>query len=98
MNETVAGSIVLVLLLILRCLIPLGVLFGISYLLRRLEWVIDRSDEALFLDETNANAPKLPIVPAPKVIDSPPRKRAQKKETSGGKKKSAISKKRSRNQ
>ncbi len=98
MNETATGSIVLALLLILRCLIPLGVLFGISYLLRRLELVVDRSDEALFVDEANANAPKPPIVPAPKVIDSPPKKRAPKKETSSGKKKSAISKKRSRNQ
>jgi hypothetical protein len=35
MNETAANPVFVVLLFILRCLVPLAILFGISYLLRR---------------------------------------------------------------
>ena len=35
MNEPSANSFFVVLLFILRCLVPLAILFGISYLLRR---------------------------------------------------------------
>jgi hypothetical protein len=35
MNETAANPVFVVLLFILRCLVPLVILFGISYLLRR---------------------------------------------------------------
>jgi hypothetical protein len=35
------------LLFLLRCLVPLGILFGISYLLRRLELVNKDSNEVL---------------------------------------------------
>lgn len=35
MNETAANPIYVALLFILRCLVPLAILFGISYLLRR---------------------------------------------------------------
>lgn len=35
MNETDANPIFVALLFILRCLVPVGVLFGISYLLRK---------------------------------------------------------------
>ena len=45
MNETAANPIFVALLFILRCLVPLAVLFGISYLLRRLGLVvIDRPE------------------------------------------------------
>ena len=36
MNDNSTGPIIVVLLFILRCLVPLGVLFGISYILQRL--------------------------------------------------------------
>jgi hypothetical protein len=36
MNETPASPIFVALLFILRCLVPLAILFGISYLLRKL--------------------------------------------------------------
>jgi len=36
MSETPASPVFVALLFILRCLVPLAVLFGISYLLRRL--------------------------------------------------------------
>jgi hypothetical protein len=35
MNETAANPVFVALLFILRCLVPLAILFGISYLLRR---------------------------------------------------------------
>ena len=44
MNET-ANPIYIALLFILRCLVPLLVLFGISYLLRRMGLVINDSPE-----------------------------------------------------
>ena len=44
MNET-ANPIYIALLFILRCLVPLLVLFGISYLLRRLGLVVIDSPE-----------------------------------------------------
>ncbi len=36
MNETSGNPIIVVLLFVLRCLIPLALLFGLSYLLRKL--------------------------------------------------------------
>jgi len=45
MNETASNPIFVVLLFILRCLIPVGILFGISYLLRRLGLVANESPE-----------------------------------------------------
>jgi len=46
MNEPSTSPIIMGLLFVLRCLIPLGILFGISYLLRRLELIVDQSEEA----------------------------------------------------
>ncbi|HEY3313336.1 MAG TPA: hypothetical protein VGK00_16970 [Anaerolineales bacterium] len=40
MNETAANPIFVALLFILRCLVPLVILFGISYLLRRFGLVV----------------------------------------------------------
>ncbi|HNN14138.1 MAG TPA: hypothetical protein PKL78_11310 [Anaerolineales bacterium] len=45
MNEPSTSPIIMGLLFVLRCLIPLGILFGISYLLRRLELVVDQVEE-----------------------------------------------------
>ena len=45
MNETAANPIFVALLFILRCLVPLAVLFGISYLFRRLGLVVIDSPE-----------------------------------------------------
>ena len=45
MNETAANPVFVALLFILRCLIPLAVLFGISYLLRRFGLVTIESPE-----------------------------------------------------
>ena len=45
MNEPSANSFFVVLLFILRCLIPLAILFGISYLLRRMGLVAIEAPE-----------------------------------------------------
>lgn len=45
MNETAANPVFVAFLFILRCLVPLAVLFGISYLLRRLGLVTIESPE-----------------------------------------------------
>ena len=45
MNETTANPIFVALLFILRCLVPLLILFGISYLLRRFGLVTIESAE-----------------------------------------------------
>ena len=71
MNETTTSPIIMALLFVLRCLIPLGVLFGVSYLLRRLELVNDRSDDLLV--EANEDTPVPPpplavIVPEPEIL------------------------------
>jgi hypothetical protein len=41
MNETPASPVFVTLLFILRCLVPLAILFGISYLLRKLGLVAE---------------------------------------------------------
>lgn len=45
MNETATNPIFVALLFILRCLVPLAILFGISYLLRRFGLVVIDSPE-----------------------------------------------------
>lgn len=45
MNEPSASSFYMVLLFILRCIIPLAVLFGVSYLLRRMGLVAIEAPE-----------------------------------------------------
>lgn len=41
MSETPANPVFVALLFVLRCLVPLAILFGISYLLRRLGLVAE---------------------------------------------------------
>lgn len=43
MNENFTSSLFMGVMFVLRCLIPLGILFGISYLLRRFQLVNDNS-------------------------------------------------------
>ena len=45
MNETASNPVFVALLFILRCLVPLAILFGISYLLRRFGLVSIESPE-----------------------------------------------------
>jgi len=64
MNDTSASSIFVALLFILRCFVPIAVLFGVSYLLRKMGLVTpeapeppdDRIDEELFHLSENENS------------------------------------------
>jgi hypothetical protein len=44
MDDSSTGPVIIGLMFILRCLIPLGILFGISYLLQRLGLVTDHAE------------------------------------------------------
>ena len=90
MNESFTSSLFMAVMFVLRCLIPLGILFGISYLLRRLELVNEHSDEVLVkVEDTETGKPSEEIVVKETAKQSPP---SEKKKT-GAKKKSATSKK-----
>lgn len=90
MNESFTSSLFMAVMFVLRCLIPLGILFGISYLLRRLELVNEHSDEVLVkVEDTETGEPSEEIVVKETEKKSPP---SEKKKT-GAKKKSATSKK-----
>jgi len=80
------SPVIVGLLFALRCLIPPGILFGVSYLLRRWELVVENSDEALLADMKEDAAMK----PAGGDVakKSPP----QTKKKSSGKKKPIVSK------
>jgi len=96
MNDT-ASSFFVVLLFILRCLVPLAILFGISYLLRRMGLVaIDTPDpdpyekleEKPTRDSSGTTAPpKLTSVTRPKKPGKgkagTPRKKTTGKKTTG---------------
>jgi outer membrane biosynthesis protein TonB len=91
MNEPSANSFFVVLLFVLRCLVPLAILFGISYLLRRMGLVAIEAPEpkeevveepkkspdetASHKKMTSATQPKKPQ----KRKVSPPRKQTAKK-------------------
>ena len=89
MNDT-SSSIAVVLLFVLRCLIPLGILFGISYLLRRWEFVNANSDDELLAGDD--------VVPAFSTAGAAGKETAKKsphiaKKKTDGKKKHTASKK-----
>jgi len=95
MDESSASSFFMVLLFILRCLIPLAILFGVSYLLRRMGLVAieapepkeepventtkDSSKAASFPKSKNATQPKKTKKRKP----SPPRKKTATKTKTG---------------
>ena len=67
MNDTSANSIFVALLFILRCFVPIAVLFGVSYLLRKMGLVAteepeppdDRDDEEIPpVDENEDSLPE----------------------------------------
>ena len=41
MDEPAANPIIVALLFVLRCVVPLAIMLGISYLLRRLGWITE---------------------------------------------------------
>jgi hypothetical protein len=94
MNESTSSTIVMVLLFVLRCLIPLGILFGVSYLLRKFDFVIERSDKDLEeLDEDIPSPVVTPAVPSTETNASMKKKKNVKKTSSTGKKASVAPRK-----
>ena len=76
MNESFTSSLFMAVMFVLRCLIPLGILFGISYLLRRLELVNEHSDEALIkVEDTGTGEPSEEVVVKETAKNSPPSKK-----------------------
>lgn len=90
MNET-ANPFVMAFLFILRCLIPLGILLGISYLLRRMELIIEPPAPPKREPQSGAAPVEAKETPAAKhPVARPP---SSKKKKSSGKKSSAPKRK-----
>ena len=58
MNETTTNPVFVALLFILRCLVPLAILFGISYILRKLGLVAETPEPPQDYEEKGDIAPK----------------------------------------
>lgn len=58
MNETSVNPVFVALLFVLRCLVPLAILFGISYILRRLGLVAETPEPPNEDDENGVNSPR----------------------------------------
>lgn len=68
MNDTSTSPIIMGLLFVLRCLVPLGILFGVSYLLRRMELIVDQAEEEEVVapsDEKQQQVPAISQAPKP---------------------------------
>jgi hypothetical protein len=68
MNDTSTSPIIMGLLFVLRCLVPLGILFGVSYLLRRMELIVDQAEEEEVVapsDEKQQQTPAISQAPKP---------------------------------
>jgi len=57
MNETSVNPVFVALLFVLRCLVPLAILFGISYILRRLGLVAETPEPPNEDNENGDNSP-----------------------------------------
>ena len=68
MNESSASSFYMVLLFILRCIVPLAILFGVSYLLRRMGLVAIEAPEPKEepVEKPTKNSEKVASSPKPK--------------------------------
>ncbi len=57
MNETTTNPIFVALLFILRCLVPIAILFGISYILRKLGLVAETPEPPTDYEENGDVSP-----------------------------------------
>ena len=80
MNEPSANSFFMVLLFILRCIVPLAILFGISYLLRRMGLVAIEAPEPKeeAVEEPTKDSAK--AASSPKLTSATQPKKPQKRE------------------
>ena len=58
MNETATNPVFVALLFILRCLVPLAILFGISYILRKLGLVAETPQPPIGYEENDDASPQ----------------------------------------
>ncbi len=91
MNDTSTSPVIMGLLFVLRCLVPLGILLGVSYLLRRMELIVDHAEEESIAqnDEIKEQAPTAPEAQVPALSS----KVAPGKQQKSGKKKPITPKK-----
>jgi hypothetical protein len=57
-NETSANPVFVALLFVLRCLVPLAILFGISYILRKLGLVAETPEHPSEEEENGEEPPR----------------------------------------
>lgn len=91
MNDTSTSPVIMGFLFVLRCLVPLGILLGVSYLLRRMELIVDHAEEDSIAqnDEVKQQTPTALEAQIP----APPSKAAPGKQQKSGKKKPVTPKK-----
>jgi outer membrane biosynthesis protein TonB len=87
MNESSASSFYMVLLFILRCFVPLAVLFGISYLLRRMGLVAIEPPEPKEEPVEESTKDSVEVASSPKSKSATQPKKPKKRKPSLPKKK-----------
>ena len=85
MNDTSTSPVIMGLLFVLRCLVPLGILLGVSYLLRRMELIVDQTEEER-LAQDNQVKQQTPAAPEAQTPAPSPRAVSRKQQKSGKKK------------
>ena len=81
MNESSASSFFVVLLFILRCFVPLAILFGISYLLRRMGLVAIEAPEPKEEPVEKSTEDSGKVASSPKLKSATQSKKPQKTES-----------------
>ena len=79
MNDTSTSSCFVVLLFILRCIVPLAILFGISYLLRRMGLVAIETPEPYEKSEEEPTGDSVSTTASPKLTDTTQSKKTGKR-------------------
>jgi len=89
MNEPSANSFFVVLLFIIRCVVPLAILFGISYLLRKMGLVAIESPEPKDEEKAVEKSPKdlAKTALSPKLTGDTQPKKLQKRKVAPSRKK-----------
>ena len=87
MNDTSTSSFFVVLLFILRCIVPLAILFGISYLLRRMGLVAIETPEPYEKSEEKSSGDSGSTKASPKLTGATRSKKTSKGKASPPRKK-----------
>ena len=87
MNDTSSSSFFVVLLFILRCIVPLAILFGISYLLRRMGLVAIETPEPYEKLEEKSTGDSGSTAASPKLTGATRSKKSDKRKAGPTRKK-----------